>query len=205
MIQTHTLPFMKRSPLFAALGLAVVVFATEARATLFMHISEASGGFSRMVFSGSATLVSGFQSPNSIWVSNDSFAGDPIVGTSFSQGILSGGGTVSSSTSGTYSVVDVYTQSTFGFAPRVGAGIHHAAGSVLSWSGDLVAATPFTNFAPGVYTTSTLMFGSLGSDQLVLTIGPVLPPASVPDAASMLVLVGAAMLGLVACTRKRAV
>lgn len=180
-------------------ALAALLFSVNSHANLVMNISDDGFGNSHMVFSGSATVLSGSQAPNSIWVDNSNFSSNFMSGFSGGQAILSGTGTVCSSLSGCGSVFDVYEDAGFGFAPRVGQSILHSPGAILSWSGDIIAATPFANFIQGTYTTSTLMFGTIDSSY-ILTIGQ---PQNVPEPIS-LALFGIGLAGVGFSRRKKA-
>jgi hypothetical protein len=178
------------------LAVMAVALATSmnAGAALTMNITDAGGGKSRFVFSGSATVVSGIGGGvNGIWVSANQF-GTPFMSgpSAFAKTVISGGGTITDSPGETGVVFDVYQDANFGFAPRDGE-TRYFPGTVLSWSGDLVAAIPFSNFIPGQYTTTTLMFGTIDSPY-VLTIGAVPEPSTVVAGALLLLPFGASAM-----------
>lgn len=189
---------MKRFFLLA-LALSLSLFSVNSHANLVMNITDDGFGNSHLVFSGSATVLSGNSGPNSIWVNNSNFSSNFMTGFSGGQSVLSGTGTVCSSLSGCGGLFDLYQDAGFGFAPRVNAGITHFPGAVLSWSGDFVAATPFANFIQGTYATSTLQFGTIDSSY-ILTIGQ---PQNVPEPIS-LALFGIGLAGIGFSSRKKA-
>lgn len=172
---------MKNRWPMALLTFSLLFTAQEAGATLFMNITDAGGGNSRFVFSGSATVTA---SPgvayNGIWIDENFAGGGWLVGSSFSQGILSGTGASNSTGSSGGAIFDVYTDANFGFAPR-DTNVRHNVGDVLSWSGDLISSTPFTNFVAGTYSSNVI--GCVNTcvtidSNYVLTIGDVPEPAS---------------------------
>ena len=185
-------------------GIALLAFSFPAQATLIMTITDAGGGNSRFEFSGSAIVDA---SPgglltrlNGIWI-NPSFAGGGwLVGESLGQGIVSGGGTSDSTGSIGGVIFDIFTSLTDGFAPR-DTNIRHDIGDVISWSGDLISSTPFSNFVSGVYSSNVIgqtFLVTLDSDY-ILTIGP----RSVPEPES-LTLMGLGLLVLVIVRRGKA-
>lgn len=193
---------MRAIQMVVVCAVVLIAWAGQVEATLLMTITDAGGGNSRFVFSGSGVLVSGDGSlVNSIWMEPSGFTSNPLAGSAFGQPIISGSGLVSSSVSGTFSVTDVHSDAAFGFAPRItGGDIVHTPGATIAWSGDLISSHPFSNFNPGVYTTKQLMFGTLGAaDNYVLTIGSA---AAVPEPSSLaLFCIAACVAGFAAVRR----
>jgi hypothetical protein len=178
--------------------------ATIAKASLILDISDAGSGTTRWVFNGS-TVALADGGANSFWGVNflpNPVAEYPLNGSFPLSSILSGSGTLSSTSGGTYGVVDVahvYGGNLPGrVTPRVSFGnstFSWLAGDTLSWNGDLITSADISLFISGVYTTSQIIHNcdpycpdGLGfiSDEMVLTIGPggsppPPPPESVPE------------------------
>jgi hypothetical protein len=170
---------------------ALLTVSTFAQAGLILHISEDISGGTRWQFSGSTTaLTSGSQ--NSFW----GFESGTLVPTAFGDGtIVSGSGFLASTSFGEAAVLATWASfHTFdGVAPMV-SNISWDAGDVLSWSGDLVSTTNFSDFVPGTVSTKRINFASDDniSDFLTITVAS---SVSVPEP-STLAIFALGMIGL---------
>jgi len=189
--------FARFGALFAALTIFVIESAT---AGLMLSVTDAGGGNTRWVFSGSTT-ASHSDSVNSFWGRNWS-PGNPTNTSSFNSSILSGSGTLTTTSGGTKAVTDVWTQDVFTtqIGPRVGSDLSWASGDTLSWSGDLIAAVDISTLNIGTYTTKELYNGFV-SDDLVVKIGSSF--GAVPEPASLIMWGFAGGLGLIIARRRR--
>lgn len=178
------------------LALTTLCFSAPSQANLIMNLSDDGLGNTRMEFSGSATVASGFSSVNGIWLTTSDLSPTPILGSFGCTNILSGSATLASTAmfgGADQNVNDVCVGGGL-LAPRAN-NLSGGVGEVLSWAGDLVVNFAFSNFIQGVYTTSVLQFGGVTlADSYILTIGDVAPPSGVPTPGALLLL-GAGLLG----------
>ena len=188
---------MRGTKLLIACVAMLVATAGQVQAGLMLSVTDAGGGNTRWVFSGSTVSLHTENSTNSFWGRNWSPASPtPTSTTSGNSAILSGSGSFFSTTSGTHAATDVWTQNTFTtqIGPRFSF-VSWNIGDTLSWSGDLIAAVDISTLNAGTYTTNELYDGFI-SENLVVTIGSVPEPTS-------LAIFGIGALGMVVRHRRK--
>ncbi len=158
-------------------------------AALTMNVTDAGQGNSRFVFSGSANVIAdGTNSYNSFWIFPGFAGGGWQVGfAGCTSSLTSGSGTTSSSGTPPGGAVYDVCLDNGGLAVRSSPSPSQLPGDAISWSGDVIAAIPFSLFVPGVYASNVIGYSdsfsyqaTLDSDY-ILTIGnaPV-PPTAAP-------------------------
>ena len=178
---------------------AFLAAATTTQAGLMLDITDAGGGNTRWVLSGS-TVVNHNGRENSFW--GRAWDNGRIV-NSFRGGnsVLSGSGTLSTTSGGTLAVDNVWTSTDLRFeiAPRLSTKILWRTGDTLSWSGDFIVGVDITTLNQGVYKTRNLLNGTV-QDDYVLTVGSSF--AAVPEPAAVAIWGLASLLGVVLMRRR---
>ena len=184
-------------------------------AALTMNVTDAGNGNSRFVFSGAANVIAdGTSNYNSFWIFPGFAGGGWQVGfAGCTSSLISGSGSTSSSGSPSGGAVYDVCLDSGGLAPRSSPSPSQLPGNAISWSGDLVAAIPFSQFVPGVYASNVIGYSDGGSyratldSDYILTIGdaPVLPIAtSVPTLSIWgMMLMGLLLVGLTGLVIRR--
>ena len=145
---------------------AILLASATAQAGLILHISPDGATGTRWEFTGS-TIVNFDGGNNSFWGENSGSLANVDSG---SHNILTGGGTLFSTSSGTHTVENVWASThTFdGVSPRVGF-LDWSAGDVLSWSGDLTSTLLFANLNIGSISTNNILGGDI-TEALTITV-----------------------------------
>jgi len=196
----------------AILGL---LLANTVLAALSVDVTDAGNGNSRFVFSGSATVTAdGVNVYNSFWIFPGFAGGGWQVGFGGCTGTLvSGGGTTSSTGTPSGGAVYDVCLDNGGLGLRSSPVPSQLPGDVISWSGDLVAAIPYSLFVPGVYSSNVIGYSDSAfyratlDSNLVLTIGEpatVSTPTPVPTLSGWaLMLLGTLLTGLAVLGMRR--
>ncbi len=174
----------------------MVAGAGQAQAGLMVNVTDAGGGTTRWQLSGSTTV--NFTGSNNNFWSGPFSPGNPVNTAAFSQGLLTGSGSYTTTSGGNFAVGNVWASlnSSAGIGPR-GSVLNWDAGDTVSWTGDFTVGHAYSIFNPGTY-TSTSYFGQSGywAEPITYVIGtPLAVP--VPEPTSLAIF-GIGALGLVA-------
>ncbi|MES9937143.1 MAG: hypothetical protein ABW153_11920 [Sedimenticola sp.] len=176
--------------------IALLTLSATTQAGLILHISPDGTGGTRWQFEGSTTVLSSGGN-NSFWGENSGTLSNTY---NASHSITSGSGTLSSTSGGTASVINVWaSEHTYdGVSPRVSY-ITWGAGDVLSWFGDLTSTLPFSGLNLGTVVADNIGFYHDISEPLTITVSRTALGEELPVPAP-LALLG---LGLIALSYSR--
>jgi len=181
--------------------LAVLLSPMAANADLILNITNSGSGNTLWEMTGSTTAIGDQSSANGFW---PQFEGLTAVNTSLGCiNIVSGSGTLSTTTSGTRNLNDACVYANSGasdyITPRTSSAFAWSIGDTLTWSGNMVVAAAYSVFNPGTYVTQQSIYqGAVPQfSRVVVNIGPV----SVPEPGT-LALFGIGLFG-VGLTRRR--
>lgn len=161
--------------------LILTLVAARSEAALIVDISDNGAGLAQFNLSGSATIVSGTENDNEIWLRINNWSSYPINALSFSV-INSGSFSITTTANGTLAGTEFYHGVSDGLGFRVESGFNLDAGDVVSWIGEFVVDRNFSDFAMSSFNSPFLgYFGdnaTLDANTIVRTnTSPVSEPA----------------------------
>ena len=192
----HTLESVRT---LAATLITTGSLAGGANAALNVSVSDAGGGETLFVLSGSDTAVTANYLDNEIWFHNSNWDVYPSGGTGYFN-FTSGGFSITTTNGGIQNGARVYHDAGFGFGLDIG-GIDTliiSDGDEVSWTGSFKIGVDFSNWSSALYDSPTVDIYGDGTETAIFLENVIV---SVPEPSS-LILLGLGAFGFAARRRR---